>query len=198
MNENVKLMEKFFRVGILLHRNHHPRDHEAFGDSCRGQGRVLSLLQSQPEISQKKLSTLLDIRSQSLGELLMKLERNGYIVRTPSEDDRRVMNIQLTPEGAAAAIRSEEKQADSLKPFDCLHAEEKARLNDYLDRLVSELETGLGEEAADHPFKCHRGKHGNPCPPFHPHGGGHCRHSFEENPDAADPQANRERREQDQ
>ena len=47
------------------------------------------------------------MRPQSLGELLSKLEKNGYILRTPSETDRRVMNIKLTDEGIKATETTE-------------------------------------------------------------------------------------------
>lgn len=42
----------------------------------------------QPEISQRELGYLLDMRKQSLGELLGKLEGKSYIARTAAEDDR--------------------------------------------------------------------------------------------------------------
>lgn len=51
-------------------------------------------------------------RSQSLGELLAKLERSGYITRSPSEADRRVIGIHLTDAGKKASSL-EEQQPDN-------------------------------------------------------------------------------------
>ena len=140
MSDNVNLMNKFTKIGLLLRRNNQRRNIEALGDPCRGQSRVLSLLRAHPEISQKDLSSMLDIRSQSLGELLMKLERNGYVTRDPSDADRRSMCVRLTPEGAEAAGRLEKSVSDSVKLFDCLSPEEKNTLIRHLDRLIGKLE----------------------------------------------------------
>ena len=98
---NLDLLAKLSRIGELLHRYSHRnhRMHGPAGDPHRGQGRVMALLKMRPEISQKELAYLLDIRPQSLGELLAKLERNGYIERSASEEDRRGMNIRLTEAG---------------------------------------------------------------------------------------------------
>lgn len=141
------LFSQFARVEWLLHRSHqhNHRMHGPMGDPHRGQGRVLKLLRMQPEISQKDLSFLLDMRQQSLGELLAKLERAGFITRTPSESDRRVVNIKLTAEGAKTA----EKQADSGNVFDCLEAEEQLALSGYLSRIIALLEKQFGDERPD-------------------------------------------------
>jgi len=83
MSENNILMEQFSRAAMLLHRyTHHSRRTQGpFEDPHRGQGRILALLKVKPEISQRELSYLLDIRNQSLSELLTKLEKAGYISR---------------------------------------------------------------------------------------------------------------------
>jgi DNA-binding MarR family transcriptional regulator len=112
------------------------------GAPYQGQGRILSLLKLKPEISQKELAHILDIRSQSLGELLAKLERSGYITRTPSDVDRRGMDIRLTDSGKAASEKDVEPP-DQASFLDCLNAEEQTTLSDYLGRLVKNLEEQL-------------------------------------------------------
>ena len=70
--ENYDLTEQFTRIEWLLHR-YHQQNHTHYGpmgDPRKGQGRVLAVLKLQPEISQKDLLYLLDMRPQSLGELL--------------------------------------------------------------------------------------------------------------------------------
>ena len=131
--KTLNLFGQFARVEWLLHRyhQHNHRVHGPMGDPHRGQGRILALLKMQPEISQKDLVFLLDMRPQSLGELLMKLERAGYITRTPSEADRRVMNIKLTDEGAKVT----EHQNSFEKLFNCLIEEEQEILSGYLCTL---------------------------------------------------------------
>lgn len=163
MSEQDKnLMEQFMRFVGLLHRYqmHRFRSHGPFGNPHRGQGRVLSILKMQPEISQKELLYLLDMSKQSLGELLNKLERSGYVTRVPSEEDRRAANIRLTPEGAAAAgdIDTEQPDADNL--FDCLDDEEQKKFSEYLDRLSAELEKQISDSGMDNTaFGRHMGGH---------------------------------------
>ena len=53
------------------------RDDAAIRDVSRGQGKVLTLLKLKPEISQKDLTVLMDVRQQSLGQLLSGLEKEG-------------------------------------------------------------------------------------------------------------------------
>ncbi|MBB6214269.1 DNA-binding MarR family transcriptional regulator [Anaerosolibacter carboniphilus] len=144
------LYEQFVRLEWLL-RRYQLQNYRAYGpmaDPHRGQGRVLALLKLKPEISQKELSAILDIRSQSLGELLTKLERSGYITRTPSEADRRVMNIRLTDAGMEAANQNEQ-QPDNEKLFGCLNEEEQTTLSEYLRRIIDELEQQFGDDELD-------------------------------------------------
>lgn len=170
MNDiNLDLFELFTRLEWLLHRYHQQnhRYHGPMGDPHRGQGRVLALLKLKPEMSQKELSNILDIRSQSLGELLSKLEKSGYITRTPSETDRRVMDIRLTEEGRKASEQNEQK-LDSEALFGCLNEEEQAALRDYLSRIISTLEQQFGDSEPE-PGLHHRPFVGGRGPGWHPH-----------------------------
>lgn len=72
-------------------------------DASRGQGRVLKALALVPEISQKDLMVLLDMRQQSLAELLAKLEAKGLVEREQDAEDRRRQVVRLTEAGRAAA-----------------------------------------------------------------------------------------------
>lgn len=155
-----ELFEQFNRLQWLLHRYHQQnhRQHGPMGDPHRGQGRVLSLLRLQPKISQRELSYLLDMRPQSLGELLIKLERSGYIERTPSESDRRVMNIALTEQGKQAAGEGEARP-DAAGLFDCLSEEEREQFGEFIARIIESLEEQLGEEVRHPDFDWRFGRH---------------------------------------
>jgi DNA-binding MarR family transcriptional regulator len=141
MNET--LAEQFHRLGMLSMRYWHRqfRDYGPLGDPSRGQGRILAILKQKGEISQKELGCLLDMRNQSLGELLAKLEKSGYITRTPSEEDQRTSIARITSEGVAAAKNLDEKQVDLNDYFACLNENEKKRLSGYLDRIITSLES---------------------------------------------------------
>ena len=143
-NMNKELYNKLSKLQWLLQRHHmvNHAENGPFADTTRGQGRVLAMLKIQPEISTKDLSYLLGIKVASLNELLSKLEKKGYIVRKPSENDKRVMINHLTEKGR------EEKQAtnDYSGIFDCLDESEQETFSDYLDRVITALETQVGSE----------------------------------------------------
>ena len=133
----------------------------------QGQGRILSLLKMEPEMSQKKLSFLLGIRPQSMAELLAKLEQNGYIVRKQSEQDRRSLDIQLTEKGKEAAEPNENSPEGDRNPdemFGCLNEAEQKQLGNYLDRVIQGLQADLPEDGAcfKHHLHGHHGRHGHP------------------------------------
>jgi DNA-binding MarR family transcriptional regulator len=118
------------------------------GDPQRGQGKILVILKVRPEISQKDLSSMLDMRPQSLGEFLAKLEKNGYIARTPSETDHRVVNIKLTEKGRAVT----EQEFSYDKIFDCLSEEKQVNLSNYFSRIIETFVRELGEEPPEPVF----------------------------------------------
>lgn len=126
--------------------------HGPMADPSRGQGRVLAALKMQSEISTKDLAYLLGIRTQSLNELLGKLEKNGFITRTQSEEDKRIILVKLTEKG------KQEKQQDLQGAefddlFDCLNEDEQKSFGDYLDRIIAALEAQVGGEPDDAEFE---------------------------------------------
>jgi len=148
-NDKSELLEQLIRLEWLLRYRHMQthRERGPMGDPHRGQGRILALLKLNPEVGQKELSTILDIRSQSLGELLAKLERQGYITRTPSAADHRAMDIRLTEAGKAAADQPDNAVgSDSL--FGSLTEKEQVTLSEYLGRLIQAWEAELSTEGA--------------------------------------------------
>lgn len=118
----------------------------------RGQGRVLAILKLKPEMSQKELTYLLNMSKQSVAELVAKLEKSGYITREPSRDDKRVMTIRLTEEGAKAIDDTDDCEPDISKILDCLNDEEQSAFSDYLGRIIGQCE----ELRPDEDFEAHR------------------------------------------
>ncbi len=139
------ILELFSKVTLILHRlqYHGRKDPAVFQHSHRGQGRILSILQMQPEISQKDLSYLLDMSNQSLSELLGKLEKAGFITKTKSQADRRIMNIKLTAAGAEAANQVAEQKNEGDEFFECLTDEERESFVHCLNKIISANETEL-------------------------------------------------------
>ena len=149
MNEiKATISEQLQQLQMLMHRAsfHGSMADGRMHNPHRGQGRVLSILKMKPEISQKELTYLLDMSKQSLAELLSKLERNGYITREPSVEDKRVMTIKLTDEGkGASAADGENDTFEAAQVLDCLNDEELAAFSEYLSRIIKQYENQFPE-----------------------------------------------------
>ncbi len=148
-NDQNNIVRKLFEVCGGLQRQLHEQHHQHRGGGTiesphRGQGRVLMLLKLKPRTTQKELSFLLDMRPQSLGELLGKMEKNGLVVRKPSEWDRRVMEVELTEKGIKQAEHVEKMSERSTGVLDCLTEEEQKNLECYMDKLLDHM--GYGDQ----------------------------------------------------
>lgn len=146
MNElHTSILEKLSVLQRLIRRHDRAGMEQAgpFADPSRGQGRILAMLQIQPEIATRDLAYLLGIRQQSLNELLGKLEKGGYIERRPSKNDKRVMVVCLTEKGRQVNTGT----GDETHYLDCLSDEELRQFRDYLDRIIASLDSK--EDKAD-------------------------------------------------
>ena len=120
-------------------RNSLQRWHDAYrrvnggpaSDPSRGQGRVLALLEMHGEMRQRDMGRALDIRPQSLGEVLAKLERAGLVKRRTSDKDRRVLLVSITEQGSACVRRHK-------PPFPAIGftSEELSTFSNLLSRAV--------------------------------------------------------------
>lgn len=148
MTEKNELANRFFELESLLRRYYARKavKEGPAGSIHRGQGRLLTLLTMQPEISQKDLAYILGMRPQSVGELLGKLEKNEWITRTPSTEDRRVMIISLTEKGQEAAAKLVKESQAGSELFDIFSEDEQGNLLGYVDRLIEKLSAEVGED----------------------------------------------------
>lgn len=121
-NQTRELWEKLSQLQFLLHKRQFCRQTDPTADVTRGQGRILAFLKLRDGIRTRDLAYLLDIRISSLNELLAKLEKNGYITREPSQEDRRVMLVHLTEKGRTE--EQPESASDTL--FSCLSPEDQS------------------------------------------------------------------------
>lgn len=187
-NTFTNLMEKFITLGrMMMYSQHHAKGHgHHMYSPYRGQGRILSLLKLEPKMSQRKLSFLLGIRPQSMGELLIKLEQNGDIIRTPSTEDKRALDIQLTEKGMASADENEnsaEAEQNHEDIFSCLTPVEQAGMESCMDKLIDELKSRMPEDHQvlfrEHMMHHHMHHH-------HEHEKKHCMHRKNHKHDADD------------
>jgi len=84
-----------------------------------------------------ELCRLLQYDTGSMTRMLDRLEEKGAITRQRSPDDRRVVNIQLTPTGTAQYPQlREEVRAAVNHMFAALSDQELAQLRNLLSRLI--------------------------------------------------------------
>lgn len=155
MDNNTELVRKFMKLQGLLHKKkfHSSMEKGPRRDSTRGQGRILAFLKMKDGVSTKDMSYVLGVRVSSLNEILSKLEKNGYVERVPSEEDKRVMLVKLTEKGRE---EGQEEGGETKGIFACLSEEEQATLGEYLDRINASLEEEMAEadpEAFNHAYK---------------------------------------------
>lgn len=150
------LSEHFFHIGMLLHRYQTEacKENGPAGSPFKGQGRILAILKLKPEISHRELSYLLGISTQSMSELLRKLENKGYVKRVPGEHDRRSMDIILTEEGRRAVEQADGFDGrDTDRLFDCFDNQEQRQFKGFLERLEDEIIRHLDpEHPSDYTF----------------------------------------------
>ena len=124
------------------------------------QKRILMFLREFGEITQRELTERLGIQPGSASEVIGKLETAGFLVRTPSNTDRRTMNIVLTEAGKAAAEEAAlQREARHQQMFSCLSGEEQDTLLGLLEKLNTDWETKYRQYGAESDFRKGRGHH---------------------------------------
>lgn len=102
-----------------------------------GQIRVMRFLHNHGASTQIEIQEALGIKSPAMSEHITKLEKQGYITRTPSEKDRRARIIRFTPAGEKmfGELLAEETDKDL---FSSLTSEEQETLRQLLTKLSAD------------------------------------------------------------
>lgn len=120
----------------------------------RGQGQVIAALKKRDGISTKELAAMLDIRTASLNELLVKLEAKGLIERSRSASDGRVIVVRLTEAGRAV----EQAPIDELSLFyEELSDDDKRQLVRALDSISSAVKRAEESDGQTEGDPCAKG-----------------------------------------
>lgn len=93
-----------------------------------------------------KLGSLLQVHPTSVTNAVVRLEAQGYVDRTRSEDDRRVVLASITPTGRAAVEEATSALNDVFErpglPGDDVR---------HLTAALTDLRRGLGDQLGDQP-----------------------------------------------
>jgi len=102
----------------------------------RGRERLLSIIKDNENISQSELAKIVNIRPQSLSEIVNKLVADGSVIKKISAADKRVTELTLTEEGK---VRAQEfkclREEYASNVFSGLTAEEKEQLVTLLKKI---------------------------------------------------------------
>lgn len=118
--------------------------------ASRAQAHLLGLLLMEDGLTQKELSARLQIRAASLGELVNKLQQNGYVEKRVNEKDKRVSNIYITEEGRRVTKEVMQARMELVENiFSGLSEVEIRQLSMLMDKLVTSIEQSSGESVED-------------------------------------------------
>lgn len=101
-----------------------------------GQNRILITLREHGGMTQRKLAEATQRSAATLSQQLETMEQEGLVVRRPNAEDRRTVDVALTPQGEAAAqgaLDERRRTADEL--FGGLPASDRAALARILGTL---------------------------------------------------------------
>lgn len=105
-------------------------------------GRLLSCVAENPGVSSRDLCEFLDVRPSSLSEILARAENEGWIIRTVSEEDRRMQRVNLSDKGKSfIAEMQEAREKDAARKTSCLTDEEKAQFCALCNKLSEHMES---------------------------------------------------------
>jgi DNA-binding MarR family transcriptional regulator len=98
---------------------------------------TLALLYQRDSLLPSELAASTKIKTQSMSQILNKLERYGVIIRTPSDTDRRKVYISLTEEGRTMIEQTRYERDEWLNNVinNSLTAKERKVLGDALGIL---------------------------------------------------------------
>ena len=135
-------------LGMMHQISHLMQTQEKF----RGQGRLLVLLNQYGALTQRELIELTGRRSATLSEQLDGMEKGGLIRRCKNEQDKRNVDVELTEQGKAAAIKAlQNRQAYADKLFDEMPQRKKQQLAGLLDSLLHAWNIPINEE--EYPYR---------------------------------------------
>ncbi len=108
---------------------------------------ILVNLFRSPGISQQDLADKLLVGRSNLSMLLPQMEKRGLLVRTGDPQDRRVLRLELTPEGTKLTEEAIAIQSSLIeRTMKTATAEECDLVGDVMMRIISEL-TNPGDVA---------------------------------------------------
>lgn len=103
-----------------------------------GQYMVMNLIIHHEPVSSAELARRANMTAQSMGEFIKHLEAKEFVTRITDPNNRRVIQVSLTPAGRKLLVRCESKVDQAEREFfDILNGEEIAQMRFLLSRVRS-------------------------------------------------------------
>lgn len=144
----LEIVHKLRHVEVMMRRKCHPPS-PSTNPECPphggkegfrgfGAGRLFEILTNEENgLVQTKLASMLNIRPQSLSELLTHLESDGFIQREQSADDKRQILVRITDAGREHHAQMRENHLKNAKQLlSPLNDEEKSTFIRLLDKIL--------------------------------------------------------------
>jgi DNA-binding MarR family transcriptional regulator len=96
-----RVQRAYPKIYLACHTRHVRAASTSFRLSSRDSS-VLAHLSEQHAVTPSQLAAHLSVRSSTLSAAIKKLEKLGYLFRSPSPKDRRIISLLLTAHGAKA------------------------------------------------------------------------------------------------
>ena len=142
----IEIVHKLRHIDAIMRRKHHPPCHnhdtshhsEKEGFRGFGAGRLFDILTREENgLVQTRLADMLNIRPQSLSELLAHLEGDGFITREQSEEDKRQIVVRITDAGREHHTKIRAKHLEDARTLLApLSEEEKSTFIRLLDKIL--------------------------------------------------------------
>ncbi|MDO4198408.1 MAG: MarR family transcriptional regulator [Erysipelotrichaceae bacterium] len=143
MEKEIELLRCINRISSEYKKMRHNVSGRGKDFGMKGNGRILQKIVHNPGITQKELAKMLDIRPQSLTEVLGKLEEKGYIERKRSQEDRRVITLYITEAGKEKSAQLHDLRYKSAQRlFSSLDEKEIDELLVLLNKVIDNSKGG--------------------------------------------------------
>jgi DNA-binding MarR family transcriptional regulator len=110
--------------------------------------RVLAILRGR-RLRMSALADHLGLERSTLSGLVDRAESRGLVARAPSPEDRRVVEVLLTPAGVRLAERVSDDIGRTLAPLtDTLAGRQRHQLQGLLERMLGPPEPSIGPPAS--------------------------------------------------
>ena len=105
-----------------------------------GQIPVLLELHRWGALNQRELAERTRVTPATMSGTLKRMEKNGFIIRTPDENDARISRVHLTEEGMAQCENARQIFDETCRQMlDCLDEESISQLQSLLTRIQDHL-----------------------------------------------------------